>query len=130
MVATDPLQQIFRDATNLYAAAMERLVAVDMREAAEKAWCATKRATDRLILARSGTLPVATAQTSTCIRCMRQENAALEALRSRYAIIAHNLDGDCFYSGHCEPEEFMVELIGSVGFYIQEAYKQANERTP
>ena len=125
MADKDPVDQIFKEATSLYTTAMERLVAGDLRGAAEKAWCATKRATDALILARTGTVPASAFQTSTGIRRMGQESAALATLRSRYALIAHNLHAECFCGGHCEPEEFMAELIGSVAFYIQEAYGQA-----
>ena len=32
---------------------------------------------------------------------------------------------NCFRDGHCEPEEYMAELIGSVAFYILDAYGQA-----
>ena len=45
---------IFADARTIHGEALERLQAGDIRDAAEKAWCATKRATDALILARTG----------------------------------------------------------------------------
>ena len=49
MTASD----IFVDAFQTQEAALERLGQNDIRDAAEKAWCATKRATDALILAHS-----------------------------------------------------------------------------
>ena len=48
---------IFADARAVHAQALERLEQDDIRDAAEKAWCATKRATDALILARTGENP-------------------------------------------------------------------------
>ena len=57
MVMTDRIAQIFRDARELQASAAERLDQGDIRDAAEKAWGATKRATDALILAGTGREP-------------------------------------------------------------------------
>ena len=42
------VDEIFTDARSMQAAAVERLEAGDIRDAAEKAWCAAKRATDAL----------------------------------------------------------------------------------
>ena len=46
MVATDRVTEIFADARAVHADALRLLAAGDIRDAAEKAWCATKRATD------------------------------------------------------------------------------------
>ena len=54
LVVTAWTGEIFDDARFLQGSAMERLAAGDVRDAADKAWCATKRATDALILARMG----------------------------------------------------------------------------
>ena len=54
MVATDRVAEIFADAKSGHTAALERMAQGDLRDAAEKAWCATKRASDALILARTG----------------------------------------------------------------------------
>ena len=51
---TDRIQAIFQDARELQADALEMLAQGRIRNAAEKAWGATKRATDALILARTG----------------------------------------------------------------------------
>ncbi len=64
MSATDRVNEIFDDARAQHQSSLERLVAGDIRDAAEKAWCATKRATDALILARTGVEPGTTAMTS------------------------------------------------------------------
>ncbi len=49
--------EIFADARLVHSQSIERLEAGDIRDAAEKAWCATKRATDALVLARTGEEP-------------------------------------------------------------------------
>ena len=54
MLATDRVPAIFADALSVHADALRLLEAGDIRDAAEKAWCATKRATDALILAQHG----------------------------------------------------------------------------
>ena len=54
MLTTDRVHAIFADARAVHADALRLLEAGDIRDAAEKAWCATKRATDALILARTG----------------------------------------------------------------------------
>ena len=125
MVATDQVMEIFADAKAVQAAALERLAAGDIRDAAEKAWCATKRATDALILARTGSLPAITFHTSSGLRALGQENDTLASLRSRYGNIVHHLHADCFYGGQCEPQEFFADLIGSVADYLQDAEGQA-----
>lgn len=65
MVAiTDRVPAIFADARAVHADALQLLEAGDIRNAAEKAWCATKRATDALILARTGTEPAISSETT------------------------------------------------------------------
>ena len=51
------VSSIFADAEEMYEAALERLAAGDVRDAADKAWCAALQATNALILARTGELP-------------------------------------------------------------------------
>ena len=51
---TNRIDEIFQDARELQADALEMLALGKVRNAAEKAWGATKRATDALILARTG----------------------------------------------------------------------------
>ena len=45
---------IFDDARRMHGAALARMADDDIRDAAEKAWCATLRATEALVLARTG----------------------------------------------------------------------------
>ncbi len=64
MVATDRIKAIFDDARAMHAAALDRLAAGDIRDAAEKAWCATLRATNAIVLGYTNEIPEKTPQTS------------------------------------------------------------------
>ena len=100
MVVTDEVREIFADAHFMYEGAIERWAAGDVRDAAEKAWCATKRATDALILARTGELPETTGMTSTGIRLLGESDRAFENLVGRYYTRIGHLHGECFYEGN------------------------------
>ena len=73
MVETDQVANIFQDAWALYADAMEELERGKLRNAAEKAWGATKRATDALILARTGAEPRTAGQTDRELRLLGRQ---------------------------------------------------------
>ena len=122
MVATDQVREIFADARSLYAGALERLEAGDIRDAAEKAWCAVKRSTDALILARTGDLPTTSSATSKAFRLLRRQHAGIDGALSRgYTERIRFLHGDCFYDGQCEPLEDTEILIRSTSEYIEDA---------
>ena len=57
MTMTADIARIFADARQVHTEALDRLAQGDVRDAAEKAWCAAKRATDALILARTSEEP-------------------------------------------------------------------------
>ena len=127
MVATDRVTEVFTDARTVHSEALERLQAGDIRDAAEKAWCATKRATDALILARTGDEPVKTPATSQAIRTLaRQYQAVRQAgLVARYFTAQGILHGDCFYSGLCEPVDDTEQHVRETIRYIQDAERLA-----
>ena len=130
MVATDRVRALFADARTLQADALEMLAQGRVRNAAEKAWGATKRATDALVLARRGEEPSTTNHTSRGIRALGQESPDLAALRDIFGRVARYLHSDCFYDGDCEPEEFTIELIHASGEYINAAECLANGHSP
>ena len=105
MVATDRVKEIFADARAMQAQALQRLERSDVRDAAEKAWCATKRATDALELARTGEEPELSRQTAQELRKLQGEDPAVRQynLRGRYYTRQGALHGDCFYFGLCAP---------------------------
>ena len=101
-VATqDNVDEIFADARQLQAQAVERLEHDDVRDAAEKAWCATKRATDALILALTGQEPGPTWLTSDCLDDLVESGRATNSLQRRYYSRLSQLHGACFYTGAC-----------------------------
>ena len=117
MAATERVNELFDDARHMQAEAMARLADGDVRDAAEKAWCATKSATEALILARTGQEPNTPAQTTAGIRSLAFQDPRFQPLRAYYTICVKELHSDCFYDGHCEPvEEVAATIDQSAGF--------------
>jgi hypothetical protein len=121
MTITSDVARIIADARGMYAQAIERLEQRDIRDAAEKAWCATKRATDALILARTGIEPERTPETSSELRRLSAQDVAVRPLVRRYYSRQGILHGDCFYLGLCEPTEDTGRRIRETIDYIQDA---------
>ena len=97
----DQIDELFADARQIQAQAVERLEYGDIRDAAEKAWCATKRATDALILARTGEQPGPTGLTSDSLDDLVAADPAVAPLQGRYYSRLSQLHGSCFYTGAC-----------------------------
>ena len=122
MVTTDDqVDAIFADARTLYADALEMLEMGKLRNAAEKAWGATKRATDALILARIGELPLSSGRSSRRIFELARRDTSIKELHLQYDHRQRQLHGRCFYNGDCEPEEGMSELVRETSDYIRDA---------
>ena len=100
----DRVDELFTDARDMYDQAIERLEHGDIRDAAEKAWCATKRATDGLILAITGEEPVTTAATSDGLDDLAREAPQTRTLQGRYYSRLGQLHGACFYDRRCNQE--------------------------
>ena len=116
---------LFADARALHDAALARLSAGDIRDAAEKAWCATKRAADGLIVARTGEEPAKSPVTTRELNRLAIDDPDIGRLADRYHIVKDALHGDCFYLGFCEPVERTERLIHETGAYITEAERLA-----
>ena len=121
MLETKKVGLIFADARGLYDDALEMLDQGRLRNAAEKAWCATKRATDAMILARTGEEPRTSGQTMRMLRRLRRQDSSLEPLRARYAIRQSFLHGACFYDGILEPAEDIIADVRETVEYIRDA---------
>ena len=121
MLETKQAEFLFADARELYNDALEMLELGKLRNAAEKAWCATKRATDALILARTGEEPRTSGQTMRMLRQLRGEDPTLEPLRKDYATRQSFLHGACFYDGILEPAEDIIRDVRDTIQYIREA---------
>ena len=128
MVETDRVQAVFQDARALYADALEELDRGKLRNAAEKAWGATKRATDALILARTGTMPATTALTSQGLRGLASQRRDIDVLVGRYYTRIGHLHGECFYNGMCDPVEDTERRIRETDAYIRDAEELASAR--
>ncbi len=122
--ATDaPL--VFADARAMYDAALQQWAVGDIRDAAEKAWCAAKRATGALILARTGELPPKSPDTTRALREMAMTEPAVRSLRGRYFERQSVLHSDCFYTGLCEPIDDTGRLVLETIDYIRDAEQLA-----
>ncbi len=111
--------EIFADSRVVHAQAIERLQAGDIRDAAEKAWCATKRATDALVLSRTGEEPPSTHDTTEGLLALARQSEAYETLVGRYFTRISYLHGTCFYSGICGPD--VERRILETSVYIDDA---------
>ena len=125
MLATDRVSASFADARSVHADALRRLEADDIRDAAEKAWCATKRATDALILARTGEAPQFSSDTSRGLLLLAEADGAVNPLIGCYYSRQGHLHGDCFYLGICEPVAEVERRIRQTADYISDAARLA-----
>ena len=125
MVTTGRIEVLFEDAHRMYEAAIERLEAGDIRDAAEKAWCATKRATDALILARTGKEPRTSGQTRRTLGTMAIGDPSIRRLRELYSRQQTYLHGGCFYDGDCEGEAIPSDIRDTLE-YIRDAANAAD----
>ena len=125
MLSTDRVSSSFADARAVYADALRLLESGDIRDAAEKAWCATKRATDALILARTGEEPELSPDTSRGLLALAEQDSAISPLIGRYYSRQGHLHGGCFYLGICEPVDEVHRRIRQTADYISDAARLA-----
>ena len=99
-----------------------------VRNAAEKVWGATKRASDALILARTGEDPKFSPETAHGLRMLESlDEAVREAhLVRRYYTRQGSLHGHCFYMGLCDPLEETERRIRETAGYIDDAERLAD----
>ena len=115
------VEAIFDDAEYLLREAVRELDEGYLRNSAEKAWAATKRATDALILSRTGEEPETTAVTTRELHRLASGYGQVEGLVGRYHTRAIYLHGLCFYMGMCEPEGEIERRIRETEAYIHDA---------
>ena len=125
MREAERVSAIFADARLLYADALEELERGKLRNAAEKAWGATKRATDAL--ARTGIEPEKSPATSAALREMAMQDPAIRSLVGRYYSRQGSLHGECFYLGLCAPAADTERRIRETIDYIQDAARLAGD---
>ena len=127
MLQPERVAFLLADARDLYDDALEMLDQDRLRNAADKAWCATKRATDALILARTGDEPRTSGQTMRMIRQLRGQDPSLEPLRVSYAHRQSFLHGAAFYDGILEPAEDLIRDVRETIDYIHNAAAMAED---
>ena len=116
--------RIFADARLMGDAALERMAAGDMRDAAEKAWCATVRAAEALVLARTGQEPGTSTMAGRRLQTLAAADPSLWDLRAAYADRQATLHGECFYHDYCQPV-VAERLIRETSDYILDAERLA-----
>ena len=116
---------LFADARLLYDEAIELLDLGKLRIAAEAAWGATKRASDALIVARTGREPTGTGQTSNGIRLLSHGTVEMAALRSRFRIRTRVLHAECSYGGDRTSLDVVAALIRGTQDYIRRVENMA-----
>ena len=121
MTTTRTPADIFADARAVHAEALARLEAGDIRDAAEKAWCAVRRATEALVIASTAEVPTTTTQVSGRLRALGQGSEASRLLQDRFGATARFLHNDCFYNGNCEPLDDTERRIREASQYIEDA---------
>ena len=115
----DRMAELFTDARQVQSQAVERLETGNICNAPGKAWCATKRATNALILARTGYEPLSTTATSDHLDDLCHLMPEIQRLQDHYYIRIHHLHDICFRSGHCnnQTEHRIMETFA----YINDA---------
>ena len=126
MTMTADVARIFEDARLMHNAALTLMNTGDIRDAADKAWCATKRAADGMITARVGEEPKTSTGTSMRLRELAAVNDGIQYLRRVYLDRQATLHGECFYYGLCDPIEGVIRLIRETDDFIKEAERLAD----
>ena len=119
MEANGRVFEILQDARYMHAASLERLSQNDIRDASDKAWCATKRAVDALVLARTGHEPEKSPVTTRELVKLSRADDRIKPLVDIYFRYQGALHADCFYLGLCDPIEAIRDWVGDVGDFIQ-----------
>ena len=118
-------ERIFADARYMADASLERLAAGDIRDAAEKAWCATMRAAEALVLARTGQGPGTSTDAGRRLRALSVTDHAVWNLRQGFFDRQESLHGECFYHDYYDPEEVDL-LVNATADYVREAERLAS----
>jgi len=125
------VRELFEDAVSLYGEALRDLNAGRLRDAAEKAWCATVRATAALLIARGKAKSWDDVKYAGPRRVLldelESEDRDVEELKmyERYCVRSDSLHGACFYEGICEPKERVTRRIRETIDYIRDTMKLA-----
>ena len=98
-----------------------------LRKSAEKTWEAALRATNALILARTGTEPEPENDHNTlnCLTDLFEELPDWEVFTGRYAGISHDIYQEAVVEGNVEPVHLLIHDIREAADYIRECERLA-----
>ncbi len=116
--------RIFSDARHMRDAALAQMASGDVRDAAEKAWCATLRATEALVLVRTGEGPSTSTAAGRRLRALSTNDQTLWDLRLRYSDRQTALHGECFYHDYYNQADIAM-LVNQTADYIRDAERLA-----
>ena len=105
----------------MHNAALERMASGDIRDAADNAWCAAKRATGALVLSHTGKIPPKSPDTTRSLMRLAQDHPEMRGLQACYSKRRDTLHGDCIYTGLCEPVDALDRIIHETKDFIQDA---------
>jgi len=118
------VEELFKDAENLYQEALKELEEGRIRKAAENAWGATAKATDALLYARAKVEIVRGLGRTREIYKLAEKDSEVGALVKEYNDRILHLHGNCFYEGICKiPGIDLEKLIVETGRYIENTKK-------
>ena len=116
--------RIFEDARRMGDAAVAQMAGGDVRDAVEKAWCATMRATEALILARTGEEPAKSTTAGRRLQVLTLSDQSLQDLRQRYYDRQSILHGECFYHDYYQPD-VIAGLVAETSDFVRDAERLA-----
>ena len=127
MLETKQVSVLFANARAHYAQALDQLEQGNLQKAAGKAWDATVKATDGLILARTGREPGDDQQTFTEILTLGLADPDLKDLGFRYGVRCGLLFEHCFCDGVVDPPDDLIDEIRETAGYIRDAARLAGK---
>ena len=116
---------MFEDAHRLADAAQERMAAREVRDAAEEMWYATLRATEAMVLARTGLEPGTSDETGLRLQKLYSVDPAVWDFVILYYSRMGLLRDDCLCDGYWNPG--IIELlVGRTADYLRDAERLAH----
>ena len=117
MLKNASARDLISDARAIHREALARLEAGDWRDAAEKAWCATRNATQAVVLEIYGTQSPRSTNIDAGIRALaREQGAEWIRMRQLFSDVVYHLHIEAFYGGVWHDD--IPDLIRGVADYV------------
>ena len=125
MLKDSEAETLMRDARAMQEEAIAQLDAGDWRDAAEKAWCATRNATQAVVLEIYGVDNPRSTNMDAGIRSLaRERGGEWVELRKDYTEVVYHLHIEAFYGGVYHDD--IPDLVRGVADYIRTAGELAD----